>query len=151
MRRIHSCFLGMVQLAGTSPLRWLWTGLSCVPLSVACVSPDAAADSGGVVESESYVVEYSTDPSPAEVGENELTLLIEDRAGRPVTDAEVTVEAWMEAHGHGTEKDPSVQYVEKGRYHVEGLVFQMPGEWRLDVQITVGDESEGVSFEIGVE
>jgi hypothetical protein len=57
----------------------------------------------------------------------------------------------MDAHGHGTAETPSAHHVEEGNYRIEGLVFQMPGEWTVDVQIESGGESEGLSIEIDVE
>lgn len=135
-----------------SPLRAQLSVLIVLSLSgSACSSSAGDADAAGVVATESFVVDYETNPSPPRVGENSLDLRIEDKAGDSVTGAEITVVAWMAGHGHGSESTPETKDLGQGRYRISDLVFQMPGDWSLDIQIDVGAESESLSIEFGVE
>ena len=45
----------------------------------------------------------------------------------------VEVAAVMPAHRHGMNYEPSVTEIGDGRFAVSGMVFHMPGAWRLDV------------------
>lgn len=70
-------------------------------------------------------------------------LLIDGTDGTPgpLTEATVTLEAWMPAHGHGTnqpERDPV--HVHEGMY--EGAThWMMPGAWELRFNVTLPDGS----------
>ena len=43
----------------------------------------------------------------------------------------LSLDATMPAHGHGMNYEPGVSRTEKG-FTAEGLLFHMPGQWRLD-------------------
>ena len=45
------------------------------------------------------------------------------------------VDADMPAHKHGMNYRPSVTALEPGRYRAEGLMFHMPGTWRLQFEV----------------
>lgn len=45
----------------------------------------------------------------------------------------VTIDATMPAHKHGMNYEPSVSAIEGGKYEVKGLLFHMPGVWRIEV------------------
>lgn len=142
-----------MNLLGHTPvIAFSFIALSAMS-AVGCSSSEtsAADEIVGPPTSESYIVNYTTEPSPAQVGENLLMLVITDKNEEPVLGATVEAEAWMSAHGHGTESPPTVMEMENGHYHVEDLVFQMPGEWTMDVTITMDGETESVSFELDVE
>jgi hypothetical protein len=50
--------------------------------------------------------------------------------GRPA-ELSVAVRGGMPAHGHGLPSTPAVRRVGPGNFLVEGLLFNMPGEWVL--------------------
>jgi len=73
-------------------------------------------------------------------GPQPVWLLLSDGRGdpaRPVTDAEIAIEAWMPEHGHGTqgtERDPT--HVHEGMYEA-ATDWTMPGAWQLRVDVSL--------------
>lgn len=45
------------------------------------------------------------------------------------------VDATMPAHRHGMNYRPSVQALGDGRWRAEGLLFHMPGQWQLRLEV----------------
>lgn len=61
---------------------------------------------------------------------------LRDAQGDLVPDAQITVDGGMPSHHHGLPTAPRVtQVLGPGRYRIEGLKFQMPGEWALHFRI----------------
>jgi hypothetical protein len=52
----------------------------------------------------------------------------------------------MPAHGHGLPTRPRARPVGGGRYLIEGVKFQMPGEWYLELRITHRGVRDRVRF-----
>ena len=50
----------------------------------------------------------------------------------------IQVEAIMPAHRHGMNYLPEITKIEPGRYRADGLLFHMPGKWRIDVAVFGG-------------
>lgn len=70
--------------------------------------------------------------------------------GWGIPDAQLNVTA-HQPNGDAATEASIVQYVGAGRYQVEGLVFDEPGVWSLDVDIEVGqsmDEQVTFTFEL---
>lgn len=70
--------------------------------------------------------------------------------GRGIPEARLNVTAFM-PNADGATEATIVHYVGDGRYQVEGLEFDEPGVWSLDVDIEVGqsmDEQVSFTFEI---
>ncbi len=70
--------------------------------------------------------------------------------GWAIPDARLHATAYQ-PNGDGATEATIVQYVGGGRYQVEGLVFDEPGVWALDVDIEVGqsmDEQVTFTFEL---
>ncbi len=65
----------------------------------------------------------------------EMEVLVR-RGGDPVEGATVKVRGWMPDHGHGMVREPLVREVGGGRYHVEGMLLHMRGEWDLLIDVT---------------
>lgn len=79
-------------------------------------------------------------PDQLPQGDQPVWILLTDGTSgtpRPLTDASVTLEAWMPEHGHGTnqpEVDPT--HVHEGMY--EGAThWMMPGAWELRFNVTL--------------
>ena len=67
------------------------------------------------------------------------TIHVEDSSGQPVTGAQIGVDGRMPAHSHGLPTQPEVTAdLGGGDYRVEGLRFQMSGEWQVDFLIAAG-------------
>jgi len=64
---------------------------------------------------------------------------VRDAQGKPVNDAQIDIDGGMPAHGHGLPTKPRVtDDLGDGRYLIDGLKFQMPGEWVIDLTISAG-------------
>jgi hypothetical protein len=88
-------------------------------------------------------------PLPPPVGQmHTWTLHLETADGDPVEDATITVDGDMPAHGHGLPTQPRVTtYLGEGDYLVEGMQFQMGGEWFVEFAITAPGISDTLRFE----
>lgn len=71
--------------------------------------------------------------------------------GEPVTDATITVSGGMPIHNHGFPTQPEVtKQLEDGVYLIEGVKFSMRGPWVLLLNITSGDTTDTVAFDINM-
>ena len=96
-----------------------------------------------------FVGSVSATPSPPPVNEmHTWTLHLEDAEGNPVQDAEIGVDGDMPAHGHGMPTQPRVnEYLGDGDYLVEGMQFQMGGEWYVEFTITADGVTDTLRFD----
>jgi hypothetical protein len=75
-------------------------------------------------------------------------LHLEGRDSQPVEEAQITVDGDMPAHGHGLPTQPLVtEYLGDGDYLVEGVQFQMDGEWYLEFNVSAGGVTDTVRFD----
>ena len=83
-----------------------------------------------------YQVTLAPRPSPIPVGRmHAWTVAVQEVDGDP-TDASLVFDGGMPQHGHGLPTVPKVTGRDsEGRYVVEGVRFNMPGWWRLQVRI----------------
>lgn len=112
--------------------RWLpW--LLAVPAVVAAACPPAAAD--GTLVSGSGVQAAWRVADAAGIGVSEHFALFVRLC--PATAELLAVDATMPAHRHGMNYRPALKPLGDGRWRVEGLLFHMPGQWelRLDVRL----------------
>ena len=88
-------------------------------------------------------------PAPPPVNEmHTWTLHLEDEEGNAVDDAEISVDGDMPAHGHGLPTEPRVtEYLGDGDYLVEGMQFQMGGDWYVEFNITVDGATDTLRFD----
>ena len=118
---------------------------------------DAASDGpdarDGAVVSEQGLYEAHITPDPAEpqTGDNELTIHLMDRDGADVEGADLGVEPWMPAHGHGSPETPVVEELGGGTYVVTNVVYSMPGHWEIRIEIKNGDVSDRMVVDYDVE
>ncbi len=79
----------------------------------------------------------------------ELTLL--DADGVPVENAEIAITGGMPAHNHGLPTAPRVtEELKPGVYLVEGMKFQMGGNWVVNFKITANDLTDTVTFNLSM-
>lgn len=90
------------------------------------------------------------DPDPPKVGENKIYLEIQDKNGKGVEGAKLTVSPSMPAHGHGSSKDPKISEKGGGKYEVV-VVFQMPGEWVVKVEVSSSAGNGSAEFKYTVQ
>ena len=77
------------------------------------------------------------------------TLHIETADGSPVTDAEIAIDGGMPEHNHGFPTSPRVtENLGEGDYLLEGMRFNMGGVWVLTLEISSGEQSDTITFEV---
>ena len=74
---------------------------------------------------------------------------VKDDHGKAVDDALFNLSGGMAAHGHGLPSQPIVtKYLGEGQYLIEGMLFNMAGDWSLSVVVQQGDEGDRKKFEM---
>lgn len=77
------------------------------------------------------------------------TLHLTTADGAPVEDATITVSGTMPAHAHGMPTNPQVTAnLGGGNYKVEGMQFQMGGEWEVTFHVTAGTVTDDIVFHL---
>lgn len=78
-----------------------------------------------------------------------LTLTTPD--GEPIEDAEIAIGGGMPQHGHGLPTAPkATAYLGGGRYRIEGVRFNMPGNWTLEFAISASPGNDAVVFNVAL-
>jgi hypothetical protein len=99
-----------------------------------------------------YRVEWHTVPDPIVLSELfEVEATVTDKAGNPVEDGTVRIDARMPQHGHGMATRPEDDPGEcdaagkcrhpGGVYRTRGMKFHMPGDWTVTFDV-VGPAGE---------
>jgi hypothetical protein len=74
---------------------------------------------------------------------------INTQDGKPVDHAKISVDGGMPQHGHGLPTEPEVSAdLGEGRYQVEGMKFNMPGWWVVNLSVEGPDGSDTVTFNL---
>ena len=120
---------------------------AAAPVAVAaqCDAP------GAKVESDRVVVVYRTVPAKVAVGQH---FVVEARVcgkGPGPAPGALRVDADMPAHRHGMNYRAKVSPKGDGRYVAEGLLFHMPGEWRLLFDVERGGKTERLAANLNLE
>lgn len=97
-----------------------------------------------------YTATITPGVEPAPINEmHTWTLHVETPDGKPVENAQVSVDGGMPEHGHGLPTQPKVtKYLGNGNYLVEGMRFNMPGKWELKFRVTAGGQTDQVVFNL---
>jgi hypothetical protein len=66
----------------------------------------------------------------------------------PAIQAQIRVDASMPAHGHGMNYRPPMVELSEGHATVDGIVFHMPGTWRLQFVLRHGERTLRAHAEI---
>ena len=67
-------------------------------------------------------------------------------------DIEITaIDATMPAHGHGMNYQTELLQVDEGEYLANGLLFHMPGVWRIDINIKQNGVRKSVTKELTID
>ena len=91
--------------------------------------------------------------APIKIGAYHAWMLrVSNQRGQPA-DVTVKVRGGMPSHGHGLPSTPDVQRVAAGEFLVEGMQFNMPGEWILhfDLAATGGVVPETATVRFALE
>lgn len=97
-----------------------------------------------------YEVTVDSYLKPLQLGRmHAWTASIRTADGAPVTDAEIRVGGGMPIHNHGFPTQPEMtKQLEDGVYLLEGFKFSMRGPWVMILDITSGDTTDSVAFDI---
>jgi hypothetical protein len=143
-----------------SPFRLLWivpvTLFAVGGIGVAAMMQPPPADldlslskptDGGL-----YVSSLEPELEPLAVGPiHSWTVEVTTPDGQPVEHAEIAIDGGMPQHGHGLPTKPQVtEELGGGRYLVEGMKFNMPGWWTIDVDVDGPAGHDQVTFNISL-
>lgn len=154
--RILVCFLAVaLVLAGCNPITRSEAGGEGMEmddgLSMDMSGGSMAADSLETQETENGLFRVSavSQLNPVVINETHAwTLHVENADGSPVTDAEIAIDGGMPEHNHGFPTAPRVtENLGGGDYLLEGMRFNMGGDWVLTLEISSGGQSDTVTFE----
>ena len=99
-----------------------------------------------------YRLSYTSELAPLDINRiHRWTLILTDAAGRPVSDADISVTGGMPQHDHGLPTSPRVtRALGEGRYLLEGMRFHMRGVWELTFTIdaAAGSDTVFLAFEL---
>ncbi len=84
-----------------------------------------------------YTVALTPEPATVPVGKiHRWTVDIRDQGGARVSALSIKVDGGMPQHGHGLPTAPKVtRQLDDGRWLIEGVKFNMPGWWVIDLTI----------------
>jgi hypothetical protein len=99
-----------------------------------------------------YQVTYRARIDPIAAGNlHSWDLSVATAEGQPVEGAAMTMIGGMPIHTHGMATEPQiVAGAEPGAYVIEGIRFQMSGEWEVTLGITAGPGTDSVTFPLEV-
>ena len=134
------------------PAPWLLAACALLhaPANAGCADPLDAPNALSV-ESDGVRVAFVPRPLPIPVGEHfgiDFVVCIGDVAR---SDARLQVDADMPAHRHGMNYRASIAPLPGGVFHAEGLMFHMPGRWRLLFDVELGGRTLRLAREIEVQ
>ncbi|MEO1202910.1 MAG: cytochrome c peroxidase [Pseudomonadota bacterium] len=120
-------------------------------------APLAAALGGEAWETESEQLKLAARLEPqlgrVRIGEFQRWVLsLEAADGTPVERARMLIDGGMPSHGHGLPTQPRVtEYLGGGRYLIEGVRFNMLGEWVLAFALELPDGRDYVAFRLDLD
>jgi YtkA-like protein len=89
------------------------------------------------------------DPPPVEAL-HVWTVRLFDRKHRPVTEARIKVTGDMPAHGHGLPTAPVAVARGRGVYQLQGMMFQMPGLWYVQLRVRAGNRLDTIRIKFTI-
>jgi hypothetical protein len=105
-------------------------------------------------DEETYRVSFMPEPNPIPLVEPfSMDVLVRLHPSGEQVGPEVSlkVDAAMPAHNHGMTTQPHVTRGQGGWFHVDGMMFHMPGHWEIYFDVVEGAVSERAIFEIEME
>lgn len=116
----------------------------------ACV-PAMQGEAVRIVRSATHAVAWRAEPRSIPVGAHFVVELAACAVDGSAAIAGLAVDADMPQHRHGMNYRATVAAQGDGRYRAEGLMFHMPGRWRLTVELRVAGGIERLTDEFVVE
>jgi hypothetical protein len=141
-RKILAATATAVLVAGTASAAWLLRP----PLEDLDFSLSRATEAG------LYVASIKPAIDPIRIGEmHSWTVTLTEPGGAPVDDARITIDGGMPRHGHGLPTSPEVTRVlGGGSYRIDGMKFNMPGWWTIDLVVDSAKGTDSVTFNLSL-
>lgn len=95
-----------------------------------------------------YEVQVKMDKNPPVVGDNNVTVLIKDAAGKHVSDAKVKIEYSMPAMPGMPAMNYKTDTELKGKEYRAGMNLSMSGSWNIAVKITRAGKTSSMKFTV---
>lgn len=119
-------------------------------LGTLCLLPAAWAATFDVLSGKNYQLTIQSQLEPVAINRiHSWELEVRDVQGKPVANATIQVDGGMPTHDHGLPTAPRVtKELGPGRYLLEGMKFQMGGEWEVHflIDAAAGKESLTLDF-----
>jgi hypothetical protein len=114
--------------------------------SLTCASAAAAPTVTVNVKSKKLVFSAAiTHPAPPPVEKlHSWSVRLFDRKHAPVKHAHIKVSGDMPAHGHGLPTAPIAVERGRGMYQLQGMEFQMPGLWYVQLDVRAGSRRDSI-------
>ena len=114
--------------------------------AVACPL-DLGRGAGWVVFSGDYMIAFQPEPPRIEVGETFVLLVnVCTRGDKP--GELVAVSAAIAEPRHVMSATPRIVAGEDGRHRVEGLLFDVAGDWEIDFDVRAGGDVERLTHDV---
>ena len=114
--------------------------------AVACPL-DLGRGAGWVVFSGDYMIAFQPEPPRIEVGETFVLLVnVCTRGDKP--GELVAVSAAIIEPRHAMSATPRIVAGEDGRHRVEGLLFDVAGDWEIDFDVRAGGDVERLTHDV---
>ncbi|MEM6640299.1 MAG: FixH family protein [Pseudomonadota bacterium] len=116
-------------------------------------SSDAPSVWSSQTASGRYAVAFSPREGAPRIGEYQQWIIaLHDASGRAVHPAQLAIDGGMLDHGHGLPTRPQVtRYLDGGRYLVEGVRFNMAGEWTMQIAVDGPDGRDDAQLSVVLE
>ncbi len=101
-------------------------------------------------KADDYTVKVEIDKNPPIVGNNNVTITINDASGKNVTDAKVKVEYSMPAMSGMPAMNYKTDAVLKGNEYKAVMNFSMAGSWNTVIDITQAGKLKKVKLNVDV-
>jgi hypothetical protein len=142
-----------------SPLRLLWAmpfvaliGVGGVGIAAMMQPPPADLDLSLTQATEHglYIGTLEPSASPIPVGPIQTwTIAVTTPDGQPLEHADLSIDGGMPQHGHGLPTEPQVtEELGGGRYRVEGMKFNMPGWWTIELSVSGAAGTDSATFNL---
>ena len=96
-------------------------------------------------------IAFVSRPTPVPVGRHFNLDFVVCTAAAVRADAAIQVDADMPAHRHGMNYRATVSTLSPGVYRAEGLMFHMPGRWRVIFDLPLEDRTLRLTHELEVQ
>ena len=116
-------------------MRWVLT--SCLAGIVCAAALLQASCSRPTTSSAFVAIEHEISPQPVRVGSVTIILKLSGADGKPMTGAQIAIEADM-SHAGMSPKFAEAKEADPGRYQAH-LEFQMAGDWVILLHVTLPD------------